>query len=121
MYKAEIEEAKKFQRKISEIMSVEGAKHEDIDIYEDERSKTIGSNQKLGLVLSLIRIGDWENASKIINRLPEYFPVSYSSIGIALCNLLHYCIDPLYRRYLLLFQNIIFIYLQYYLEIRVCQ
>lgn len=98
IHKSEIEEAKKFPRKISEFMAVEGAKHEDIDIYEDERTKTIGSNQKLGLVLSLIRIGDWKNASSIMSRLPEYFTVSYPSIGIALCQLISHLIDPLYRR-----------------------
>ena len=74
-FKSEIEKAKLFPRKIAEFLSVEGAKQEDINIFEDEKSMTIGSNQKLGLVLSLIRIGDWKNASKIMNRLPEYFTV----------------------------------------------
>lgn len=97
-YKAEIEEAKKFHRKLSEIMAVEGAKHEDVDIFEEERTKAIGPNQKLGLVLALLRNGDWRNASNIMGRLPEYCTVAYPAIGAALCELISYQIDPLYRR-----------------------
>uniref|UniRef100_T1IQC9 THO complex subunit 2 n=1 Tax=Strigamia maritima TaxID=126957 RepID=T1IQC9_STRMM len=54
-------------------------------------------NQKIGLCLALLEIGDWKHSQLIISRLPPYFAVSYKPIHRAMCNLLHYVITPVYR------------------------
>lgn len=97
MHQNEISEAKNFNKKMSAILSVEGAKFEDVNIFEEEKLKSIGANQKFGLILSLLKIGDWDNAWKLMSKLPEYFCVSYPPICDALCTLIHYLIDPFYR------------------------
>lgn len=83
---------------MSAILAVEGAKHEDINIYEDEKYRVVGTNQKLGLILSLLKIGDWSDAYKMIAKLPEYYSVSHPLICDALCSLIHFLIDPFYRK-----------------------
>ena len=77
---------------------MEGAKHEDINIFEEVRSQHINGNQKLGFILALLKLGDWPNAQKLIQMLPEHFAISYPDIGDALSQLVHYLIGPLYKR-----------------------
>ncbi|OTF82328.1 THO complex subunit 2-like protein, partial [Euroglyphus maynei] len=97
-YQNDLNEAKNFPKKISAILAVEGAKHEDINIFEDVRSQNIDGNQKLGFILALLKLGDWHNAQKLIQMLPENFAISYPDIGDALSRLIHYLIGPLYKR-----------------------
>lgn len=98
MYQNDLAEAKNFPRKVSAILAVEGAKHEDIDVFEEVKTRKIGSNQKLGFILALLKLGDWNNASKLINKLPEYFAISYPDISDALSSFIHYLIGPLYKK-----------------------
>lgn len=98
IYQNDINEAKNFPKKISAILSVEGAKHEDINIFEEVRSQHINGNQKLGFILALLKLGDWPNAQRLMQMLPEYFAISYPDIGDALSQLIHYLIGPLYKR-----------------------
>ncbi|KPM11917.1 THO complex subunit 2-like protein, partial [Sarcoptes scabiei] len=94
-YQNDLAEAKNYPRYISSILAVEGTKHEDINVFEQEKIRKIGSNQKLGLILSLLKIGDWLNSSLLINKLPEFYAVSHPEITDALISLVHYLIGPL--------------------------
>lgn len=54
-------------------------------------------NQKFCLCESLLKVGDWENAQKIIKKLPEQSVVSNEPITSVLIDLVHLCIDHIYR------------------------
>ena len=97
VYNEEIDNAKKFGSRIQYLME-EGTKLEDISVFENERSRDVASNQRLSLINSFIKFGDWTNAEKMIVAMPEYFPVSYPEIALRLCHLIEYLIDPLYRQ-----------------------
>lgn len=56
-------------------------------------------NQKLGLLEALLRIGDWQHAQSIMDQMPAFYATSHKAIAIALCQLLHLIVEPLYRRY----------------------
>lgn len=55
-------------------------------------------NQKLGLLEALLKIGDWQHAQSIMDQMPSFYAASHKSIAVALCQLLHITIEPLYRR-----------------------
>uniref|UniRef100_A0A672TAM8 THO complex subunit 2-like n=1 Tax=Sinocyclocheilus grahami TaxID=75366 RepID=A0A672TAM8_SINGR len=55
-------------------------------------------NQKLGLLEALLRIGDWQHAQSIMDQMPAFYATSHKAIAIALCQLLHLIVEPLYRR-----------------------
>lgn len=56
------------------------------------------ANQKFGLCEGLLKVGDWENALKIIKKLPEQSVVVHEAIAQALADLIHISIDYLYVR-----------------------
>lgn len=56
-------------------------------------------NQKAGLCLALLEIGAWEQASGIIDRLPQFSLLDEDSIAKSLCFVIHSKIDPLYKRF----------------------
>lgn len=94
-----MKEALNFNDKISEFISLDGKKYDDINVYEDEKKRTIGSNKKLRLLLSMVKIGDWKNALLLMNKLPEHYAVSHNQISDAFYLLLHHIIDPLFLKY----------------------
>ena len=55
-------------------------------------------NQKLGLLEALLRIGDWQHAQSIMDQMPAFYATSHRAIALALCQLLHLSVEPLYRR-----------------------
>uniref|UniRef100_A0A3Q3KHK3 THO complex subunit 2 n=1 Tax=Monopterus albus TaxID=43700 RepID=A0A3Q3KHK3_MONAL len=55
-------------------------------------------NQKLGLLEALLRIGDWPHAQSIMDQMPSFYATSHKTIALALCQLLHLTVEPLYRR-----------------------
>lgn len=57
------------------------------------------NNQKLGLLEALLQIGDWQHAQSIMEQMPPFYATSHKSIAVALCQLLHLIVEPLYRRY----------------------
>ena len=69
---------------------------------QDYRKKILNpdSNQKLGLLRAAILLGDWPTAVSILEFLPPYLPGWCEAISQALFQLLHYLLDPLYRRYI---------------------
>lgn len=54
-------------------------------------------NQKFGLCENLLKVGDWENAEKIIKKLPEQSVVANEPISTVLIDLIHLSIDHIYR------------------------
>ncbi|XP_072482051.1 THO complex subunit 2 isoform X3 [Notamacropus eugenii] len=55
-------------------------------------------NQKLGLLEALLKISDWQHAQNIMDQMPPFYASSHRPIAIALCQLIHVTVDPLYRR-----------------------
>nr|CAH8855365.1 unnamed protein product [Trichobilharzia regenti] len=56
------------------------------------------NNQKLELCSALIRLGDWTNAQRLLDRLPGYWASSYKPLTKDICSLLHCLIEPLYDK-----------------------
>ncbi|KAM3175897.1 hypothetical protein ACTXT7_007579 [Hymenolepis weldensis] len=55
------------------------------------------NNQKLDLCAALVNLGDWKAAQKILDRFPGHWIASHPSVNRAICDLVHYLIDPLYE------------------------
>jgi THO complex subunit 2 len=92
----ELNEAKSFAKKTM-LMSTSDPKLEEDKMTDLERHTLIANNQKLGLCLALIKVGDWKTAKDLINRLPDYYAVSNPKITKQLCSLIHYAIDHFYH------------------------
>lgn len=67
-------------------------------LSDADKHLLILNNQKLGLAKALLKVGDWESAKDLINRLPEYYVISNEKIVKEMCILIHFAIDKLYRR-----------------------
>ncbi|XP_072520421.1 THO complex subunit 2 isoform X2 [Salminus brasiliensis] len=99
-HKREILEAKQIARKLTMVV-VPSEKSDDKEKdkeKEEEKSEKPPDNQKLGLLEALLRIGDWQHAQNIMEQMPAYYATSHKAIAIALCQLLHLIVEPLYRR-----------------------
>ena len=55
-------------------------------------------------------VGGWDQARSVLERLPQFAAVSHPPISKALCKLIHTTIEPLYRRLVLSYCFILFIY-----------
>jgi hypothetical protein len=55
------------------------------------------TNQKLGLTEALLRLGAWDKAKEILDRLPEFFGTVQRPIATGLCSMVHCMIDALYK------------------------
>uniref|UniRef100_A0A673M191 THO complex subunit 2 n=1 Tax=Sinocyclocheilus rhinocerous TaxID=307959 RepID=A0A673M191_9TELE len=100
-HKREILEAKQIARKLTMVL-VPSEKTEDKEKEkekEEEKNEKPPDNQKLGLLEALLRIGDWQHAQSIMDQMPAFYATSHKAIAIALCQLLHLIVEPLYRRY----------------------
>jgi THO complex subunit 2 len=99
-WQAEIDEAKEYVRKLK-IISTNKEKNPDEEKENPEveasQEKSHAKNQKFGLCEALIKIADWENAQKLISKLPDKCVTSYESIAKELCNLINITIEPIYR------------------------
>ncbi|XP_051513509.1 THO complex subunit 2-like isoform X1 [Myxocyprinus asiaticus] len=99
-HKKVILEAKQIARKLTMVV-VPSEKTEDKEKEkekEEEKNEKPPDNQKLGLLEALLRIGDWQHAQSIMDQMPAFYATSHKSIAIALCQLLHRIVEPLYRR-----------------------
>jgi THO complex subunit 2 len=57
-------------------------------------------NQKVYLIKSLIEIGDYTTALKLIEKLPQWYLAIYTDITIAICKSIDTdYIDPMYKKY----------------------
>ncbi|KAJ3588966.1 hypothetical protein NHX12_009818 [Muraenolepis orangiensis] len=97
-HKREISEAKQIARKLVMVV-VPSEKSDDKEKdKEEEKNDKPPDNQKLGLLEALLRIGDWHHAQSIMDQMPPFYATSHKAIALALCQLLHLTVDPLYRR-----------------------
>ncbi|XP_049598530.1 THO complex subunit 2 isoform X1 [Syngnathus scovelli] len=98
-HKLVISEAKQIARKLVMVV-LPSDKSEDKEKEkekEDEKIEQPPDNQKLGLLEALLRIGDWHHAQSIMDQMPSFYATSHKFIALALCQLLHLTVDPLYR------------------------
>ncbi|KAI1898968.1 hypothetical protein AGOR_G00077840 [Albula goreensis] len=99
-HKGEIQEAKQIARKLTMVV-VPSEKSEDKEKEkekEEEKNDKPPDNQKLGLLEALLKIGDWHHAQSIMEQMPAFYATSHKAIAVALCQLLHLTVEPLYRR-----------------------
>ena len=68
-------------------------------VSQEYRKKILDAdaNQKLGLLIAAIRLGDWPTSLSLISHLPPLLPSWCSAISQALFQLLHFLLEPLYR------------------------
>ncbi|MGH0172612.1 UNVERIFIED_CONTAM: hypothetical protein FKN15_063864 [Acipenser sinensis] len=99
-HKREITEAKQIARKLTMVVvpSEKTEEKEKEKEKEEEKNEKPPDNQKLGLLEALLKIGDWQHAQSIMDQMPSFYAASHKSIAVALCQLLHITIEPLYRR-----------------------
>ncbi|XP_039622242.1 THO complex subunit 2 [Polypterus senegalus] len=97
-HKREIMEAKQIARKLTMVVVPSEKTEEKEKEKEEEKNEKPPDNQKLGLLEALLRIGDWQHAQTIMDQMPPFYATSHKSIALALCQLIHIIIEPLYRR-----------------------
>uniref|UniRef100_A0A674MPM8 THO complex subunit 2 n=1 Tax=Takifugu rubripes TaxID=31033 RepID=A0A674MPM8_TAKRU len=95
-HKRDISEAKQLDRKLVKLV-LPTDKNEEKD-KEDDKNEKLPDNQKLGLLEALLRIGDWHHAQSIMDQMPSFYTTSHKAIALALCQLVHLTVEPLYRR-----------------------
>uniref|UniRef100_A0A3P8WX89 THO complex subunit 2 n=1 Tax=Cynoglossus semilaevis TaxID=244447 RepID=A0A3P8WX89_CYNSE len=99
-HKRDITEAKQIARKLVMVV-LPSEKNDDKEKEkekEEDKNEKPPDNQKLGLLEALIRIGDWHHAQSIMNQMPSFYATSHKAIALALCQLVHLTVEPLYRR-----------------------
>jgi THO complex subunit 2 len=97
-WQAEIDDAKEYVRKLKIISTNKDKQEEEKEPEPESKEDKYENNQKFGLCEALLTIGDWFNASKLMNKLPEKCATSNESLARALCDLLHIIIEPVYRQ-----------------------
>lgn len=100
-YKAELQEARQYNRKLTIATLSEkppGAENHERE-EEKERNEPATHNQKFGLCEALIRIGDWQSARTLMKSLPPFTAVTHKPLAKCLCQLLSYIIEPLYVKH----------------------
>ncbi|OXB75785.1 UNVERIFIED_CONTAM: hypothetical protein H355_012294 [Colinus virginianus] len=99
-HKREIVEAKQIVRKLTMVVlsSEKTEEKEKEKEKEEEKTEKPPDNQKLGLLEALLKIGDWQHAQSIMDQMPLFYATSHKPIALALCQLVHVTIEPLYRR-----------------------
>ena len=92
----ELKEAREAAKRATIISTAEEKPTED-KFTEDEKFSLITNNQKTGLCSAFIQIGNWSEASQLMNFLPENYCVSRPSIARHLSVLIEIGIDEIYR------------------------
>lgn len=96
-WETEINDAKEFVRKLNIISTNKEKQDDDKEPDQDVLNEKFTTNQKLGLCEALLTVGDWENANKLMEKLPEKCATSFDPIARALCKLINIIIEPVYR------------------------
>ncbi|KAH8271933.1 hypothetical protein KR044_011838, partial [Drosophila immigrans] len=63
--------------------------------FDEDKYNT---NQKFGLCEALLKVGDWENAHKIIQKLPDQAVVVQEPIARAIVELVHLSVEQIYYK-----------------------
>lgn len=100
---SELEDARKSSRKATLVSSTEESSNF-IDKLEKQdallKHSLIDDNQKLNLCLHSLKVGDWENALRIIDKMPEFYVLSDRLLALELCKIIHFMIDDFYKRFI---------------------
>lgn len=91
----EIKDARAYARKT--FVSTEEKPMEEDRLSDMEKFSLFSNNQKLGLCLALLKVGDWKTAHELIERLPSFYAVTDPIIAKQLCSLIHYAMDIIYH------------------------
>ena len=103
-YKREIVEAKQIVKKLTMVvLPSEKSDEREKEKKKDDKVEKAPDNQKLGLLEALLIIGDWQHAQSIMDRMPPYYATSHKVIALAICKLIHITVEPLYRRFVILY------------------
>ena len=89
----ELADAKEYARRMN-IISIPKEDEKTEEILNEERPPF---NQKMGLCEALLSVGAWDQASALMKRHPEFYATSFQPISSAMCKLVSYVIDPVYR------------------------
>lgn len=97
-WQTELNDAQEYVRKLK-IISTNKDKQQD---EEKEADSVVNhdnheTNQKFGLCEALLKVGNWDDANKLILKLPEKCVTAYEPIAKELCNLISVTIEPIYR------------------------
>lgn len=92
----ELTEARLIARKANIISTAEEKPKEEKFTAEEKHSLLV-NNQKLGLCSALLKIGNWNDARRLIAMMPEHYATSDVEISKNLAVLVHVGIDKLYR------------------------
>uniref|UniRef100_A0A183SXM5 THO complex subunit 2 n=1 Tax=Schistocephalus solidus TaxID=70667 RepID=A0A183SXM5_SCHSO len=76
----------------------EGSETNEPSVSEDDIGEfQFINNQKLDLCAALVRSGDWKSAQQILDRFPGHWIGSHAPLNKAICDLIHFLVDPLYE------------------------
>uniref|UniRef100_W8BMU3 THO complex subunit 2 n=2 Tax=Ceratitis capitata TaxID=7213 RepID=W8BMU3_CERCA len=95
-WESDLTEAKEFVRKLNIIVTNKDKEQVEPEIEKPYDVEKYYANQKFGLCEGLLKVGDWENAYKIIKKLPEQSVIVHEPIARALAELIHISIDYVY-------------------------
>lgn len=84
-------------RKLNIISTNKDKEQDDKEVEVEYSPEKYSSNQKFGLCESLIKIGDWGTAQKLMRKLPDHCVMVNEPMSKALCSLIHSVIEPVYR------------------------
>ncbi|XP_017854857.1 THO complex subunit 2 isoform X2 [Drosophila busckii] len=97
---ADLADAREMVRKLHVICT--NKKEEDKDAVQPSTKKfdedKYCGNQKFGLCEALLKVGDWENAYRIIQKLPEQSVVVQEPIARAIIELVHLSVEQIYYK-----------------------
>ncbi|XP_065358666.1 THO complex subunit 2 [Calliphora vicina] len=97
-WEQDLADAKEFVRKLNIIITNKDKEPAEPEPEKEYSLEKYFANQKFGLCEGLLKVGDWDNALKIIKKLPEQSVVVHEPIARALAELIHIGIDHVYRK-----------------------
>lgn len=89
----ELADAKEYARRLNIVSTVQREEERTEDVVEDRYIY----NQKFCLCEALLSVGAWEQASVLFKRHTEFYHTSQRPISLAVCRLIDYVLDPVYR------------------------
>ncbi|XP_077518841.1 THO complex subunit 2-like protein isoform X3 [Amblyomma americanum] len=98
-HKKEENAALQYARRTAMVIMSSDKKDDEKKDEDKDDDLTLEENQKLGLCEALLEVGDWPNAQKLMQLLPEHYAVSHPHIARRLCLLVHALVEPLYSKH----------------------
>ncbi|XP_037040201.1 THO complex subunit 2 isoform X2 [Bradysia coprophila] len=95
-WETDLDDAKEYVRKLNVISINNNNKEPEAEVEKEENDDKYATNQKWNLCEALLHVGDWQTAQKLIEKLPKYSVLVRENVALALCDLIHRVIDPVY-------------------------